>query len=100
MTNATTATSADPGRDLGFDLLWRDAERVLYRGSREDAAGRMVAVLAVLPSASHPQPDSLGRLAHEYGLRESLDGGWAARPLELVRERGLLFLEDSGGEPL
>src|SRR5262245_49650526 len=95
-----TASSVDPGRDLGFDLLWRDAERILYRGWREDAGGRMVPVLAVLPSVSHPKPDSLGRLAHEYGLKESLDSAWAARPLEFVRERGLLFLEDSGGEPL
>jgi hypothetical protein len=60
----TMAGSTDPGRDLGFDLLWRDAERVLYRGRREDVGGRMVPLLAVLPSASHPRPDSLGRLAH------------------------------------
>jgi serine/threonine protein kinase len=31
-----------------------------------------------------------------------LDGSWAARPLELVRDRGrtMLVLEEQGGEPL
>src|SRR5262249_45959205 len=35
-------------------------------------------------------------------LRDQLDGAWAVRPLELVREHGrsLLVLEDPGGEPL
>src|SRR5690606_31831283 len=86
------ASPPDPARDPGFHLLWRDVERILYRGSRDDASGRRVPVLAVLPSASHPRPDSLGRLAHEYGLKESLDSAWAARPLEFVRDRGLLLL--------
>src|SRR5262245_59057576 len=94
------ATSTDPGRDLGFELLWQDAERALYRGWREDTGGGRTPALAVLPSASHPRPDSLGRLAHEYGLKESLDSAWAARPLEFVRERGFLFLEDPGGDLL
>jgi serine/threonine protein kinase len=50
----------------------------------------------------HPTPGSLNRLAHEYGLKDDLDGAWAVRPLELVRERGqtMLVLEDPGGEPL
>src|ERR1019366_9141925 len=45
---------------------------------------------------------SLERLAHEYELKDELDGSWAARPLELRREGGqtLLLLEDPGGEPL
>ena len=61
-----------------------------------------LAVLAVLPAAEHPPPASLARLAHEYGLKDELDGAWAVRPLELVRERGrtMLVLEDPGGEPL
>ena len=42
------------------------------------------------------------RLAHEYGLKDELDGRSAARPLALVREHGrtMLLLEDPGGEPL
>ena len=59
-------------------------------------------MLAVLPAAAHPTPVTLDRLAHEYGLRDDLDGAWAVRPLELLREHGrsLLVLEDPGGEPL
>ena len=59
-------------------------------------------MLAVLPAAEHPPPATLDRLAHEYGLKDELDGAWAVRPLELVRERGrtMLVLEDPGGEPL
>ena len=54
------------------------------------------------PPRSTPTPGTLERLAHEYGLQDELDGGWAARPLELVHEHGrtLLVLEDPGGEPL
>ena len=35
-------------------------------------------------------------------LKDELDGAWAVRPLELVREGGrtMLVLEDPGGEPL
>jgi len=35
-------------------------------------------------------------------LRDELDGAWAVRPRELVREHGraMLVLEDAGGEPL
>ena len=66
------------------------------------ATGRRNAVLVVLPAAERPPPAVLDRLAHEYELRDELDGAWAARPLELAREGGrtALLLEDPGGEPL
>jgi serine/threonine protein kinase len=53
-------------------------------------------------SACHGAPDTLDRLAHEYGLKDELEVAWAVRPLELVRERGrtMLVLEDPDGEPL
>ena len=59
-------------------------------------------VLAVLPAAEHPTPATLDGLAREYGLKDELDGAWAVRPLELVRDRGriMLVLEDTGSEPL
>ena len=59
-------------------------------------------MLAVLPAAEHPAPATLDRLTHEYGLKNELDGTWAARPLELIFEAGrtILVLEDTGGEPL
>src|SRR5262249_47178425 len=74
----------------------------VYRRWRDGAAGDRQLVLAVHPTAEHSTPDNLNRLAHEYGLRDDLDDAWAARPLELVRERGqtMLVLKDPGGEPL
>jgi PAS domain S-box-containing protein len=91
----------DGGGD-GLQVLWEDGERVLCRGLRRRPDGECSAVLAVVPAAEHPPPPSLDRLAHEYGLKDELDGAWATRPLELVREHGrtMLVLEDPGGEPL
>ena len=59
-------------------------------------------MLAVLPAAEHPTPAALDRFAREYELKDELDGTWAVRPLELIRERGrtVLVLEDTGSEPL
>jgi hypothetical protein len=56
-------------------------------------------VLVVLPAAERPSPSSLDRLAHEYRLKDELDGAWAVQPLELVRDGGrtMLVLEDPGG---
>ena len=59
--------------------------RLLQR--RENDGGHRAAVLVVLPAAERPTPAALGRLAHERGLKDDLDGAWAVRPLELVRER-------------
>src|SRR5882762_8824023 len=87
--------------DSSLKVLWEDGERVFCR--RESLAdGYRAAVLAVLPAAEHPAPATLDRLAREYGLKDELDGAWAVRPLELVRERGriMLVLEDTCSEPL
>jgi len=83
-------------------VLWEDGERVFCRGQRPGADGEQRAVLIVLPAGERPSPTNLARLAHQYELKDELDGGWAARPLELVREHGrtMLVLEDPGGEPL
>src|SRR5580700_430639 len=97
----------DPSSWLGtggvnsLQVLWEDGERVFCRGERS-ADGHGAAVLAVLPAAEHPTPATLGRLAREYELKDELDGAWAVRPLELVRERGriMLVLEDIRSEPL
>jgi hypothetical protein len=79
-------------------VLWEDGERVLCRGWRDDGNGVRTAVLAVLPASEHPTPGLVGRLAHEYGLKDELDGRSAVRPLALVREHGrtVLLLEDPG----
>ena len=88
------------GGNSAFQVLWEDAERVFCRRNRD--GDNAAAVLAVLPATEHPAPAVLDRLAHEYELRDELDAAWAAKPLELVRERGqaTLLLQDPGGEPL
>jgi serine/threonine protein kinase len=89
------------GGDSSLQVLWKDDERVFCRGESH-AGGYRAAALVVLPVAAHPTPAILDRLAREYGLKDVLDEAWAVRPLELVRERGLimLVLEDTSSEPL
>src|ERR1700720_4924824 len=88
--------------DTGGQVAWEDGERVFYRGWRPGDCGNRSAVLLVIPAAEPPSRSSLDRLAHEYGLKDELDGAWAVRPLDLVRDAGrtMLVLEDAGGEPL
>ncbi|CAB3809295.1 Adaptive-response sensory-kinase SasA [Paraburkholderia ultramafica] len=88
------------GNSPSLQILWDDGERVFCRGQRPGDGGDNV--LIVRPAADHPSPASLDRLAHEFRLKDELDGAWAVRPLELVRDDGrtLLMLEDPGGEPL
>ena len=88
--------------DGGSQILWEDSERVFHRGWRRDDDGKRRAVLFVAPAADHPSRSTLDRLAHEYELKDELDGTWAVRPLELVREanRTMLVLDDAGGELL
>src|SRR6266478_6601863 len=97
----------DPSSWLGaggvnnLQILWEDGERVFCRGESH-VDGHRASVLTVLPAAEHPTLATLGRLAREYELKDELDGAWAVRPLELVRDRGriMLVLEDTGSEPL
>ncbi len=86
----------------GLQILWEDGERIFCRGWRADGDGGRSAVLLALPAAEHPSPSSLERLAHEYGLKDEMDGAWAVRPMELGRDRDrtALLLDDPGGEPL
>jgi serine/threonine protein kinase len=94
--------SLGAGGTGGLTVLCEDGERVLCRGWRDDGDGDRKAVLAVLSGSEHPTPGFIDRLAHEYGLRDELDGRSAVRPLALVRKHGrtVLLLEDPGGEPL
>jgi predicted ATPase/signal transduction histidine kinase len=98
----STSTRFSADGDRNFQVLWEDGDRVFCRAWRQDANGNRSDVLAVLPAAEHPTAATLARLAHEFGLKDVLDGAWATRPLELVRDRGqtMLVLEDSGREPL
>ena len=85
-----------------LQVLWEDGERLFCRGWREDGTGGRSSVMVVLSAAERPSPSSVERLAHEYGLRDELNGSWAVRPLEFGRDSGrtVLVLEDPGGEPL
>ncbi len=96
------SSSLGTGGAGSLAVLWEDGERVLCRGWRDDGDGKRTAVLAVLSASERPTPGLVDRLAHEYGLKDELDGRSAVRPLALVRERGrtMLLLEDPGGEPL
>src|SRR5215510_8426464 len=88
--------------DTSAEVLWEDGERLLCRRWCNCANSDRHAVLVTLPVADQPTPGSLNRLTHEYELKDDLDDAWAARPLELMRERGktILVLKDPDGEPL
>src|SRR5215469_12190510 len=91
-----------PYSDDSSPVLWEDGERVFRRARRQDDGGKRSTVLIVHPAAEHPSRATLDRLTHEYELRDELDGSWAVRPLDLVRDAGrtMLVLEDTAGEPL
>jgi len=84
----------------GLQVLWQDSESAFCRGV--NAGALQTTVLVVVPAAERPSSAILGRLAHEFSLKDELDATWAVRPIELTRERGrpTLVLEDPGGEPL
>ena len=83
-------------------LFWNDGELLFCRGWRSDGSGERSTALALLPASEQPSSACLDRLAHEFGLKDELDGDWAVRALEFAREGGppRLVLEDPGGEPL
>ena len=80
------------GQDNGYQVLWEDDERVFRRGWLLGEDGGRSPVLVVQPVAGRPSPSSLDRLIHEFGLKEVLDGAWAVRPLQIVRDAGRTML--------
>ncbi|WP_212626258.1 AAA family ATPase [Pseudomonas sp. PP3] len=84
-----------------MQILWDDGERTFCRELLHDTSDNRT-VLVARPISEQPLPACLGRLVHEFSLRDKLDDAWAVRPLELVREGGLmrLLLADPGGTPL
>ncbi|WP_077047399.1 trifunctional serine/threonine-protein kinase/ATP-binding protein/sensor histidine kinase [Pseudomonas sp. KK4] len=81
-----------------MQILWDDGERTFCRELHPDSR----TVLVARPISEQPLPACLGRLSHEFALKDKLDDAWAVRPLELVREGALirLVLADPGGTPL
>jgi hypothetical protein len=88
--------------DTDSQVLWEDSERAFRRGWRLDDDGKQRAVLVVTAAGDHPSRSALDRLMHEYELKDALEGTWAVRPLELVRDGGrtMLLLEDAGSVPI
>ena len=76
-----------PDAQCSLQVLWEDGERVFCRGWRRAPTASGRAVLAVLPAAEHPTPRASIALPTNTSLKDELDGAWAVRPLELVRER-------------
>ena len=91
-------------KNADFHVAWQNDDLVFYRRDRQcaEAPPDRPAILAVLPRSEQPRPLVLERLAHEYALKDELNGAWAVRPLAFVREHGrvMLTLEDPGGCPL
>ena len=90
-------------KEVPLDVLWQDGERRYCRMWRDTGSGDGGGeVLVAQPCAEHPTPDTVNRLAHEYGLKDYLHSPWALRPLGLVRERGqtMLVLEPTVARPL
>jgi PAS domain S-box-containing protein len=85
-----------------IEILLEGDGLVFGRGCRGGPGGERKDVLIVRPSSQQPTSAALDRLAREYSFKDELDSKWAARPLELVRDRGrnILLLEDPGGELL
>lgn len=84
-----------------MQILWDDGERIFCRDLRSGVNGDNT-VLVARPATEQPRPGCLDRLAHEFGLKDELDGAWSVRPLAMVREGAQvqLVLEDPGGAPL
>jgi PAS domain S-box-containing protein len=86
--------------EYALELLRQDDQFILYRG--RPAAPDVTGILMLAPASSHPGPDILRRIEHEYSLRGELDPEWAAQPLALSQYNGqqALVFRDPGGEPL
>jgi serine/threonine protein kinase len=86
--------------DYSLNRLRDDGEFILYRAHAKQT--ELPSVLLLAPAATHPSPDALKRIDHEYSLRSELDPTWAVRPLALSKQGAQisLVLEDPGGETL
>ena len=51
-----------------LEVSWNDAERVIWRGWRQDDEGERSPVLVIAPAAERPAPIILDRPAREYEL--------------------------------
>jgi hypothetical protein len=86
----------------GYSLvrLRDNGEFILYRAYPTQT--ELSSVLLLVPFATHPSPETLKKIDHEYSLRRELNSAWAVRPLALSERDGqtTLVFEDPGGETL
>jgi PAS domain S-box-containing protein len=80
------------------ECLREDEEFILYRARA--SAAEMPSVLLLTLASTHPRPESLKKVEHEYSLCHDFDPTWAVRPIALSECNGqkALVLEDPGGE--
>ncbi len=78
------------------EILRRDRDVVLARGV---TAGEPEALLMLSAVQEPVPPRVVGRLRHEFSLRDRLDEAWAATPRSLLLEPGrtALLMRDPGG---
>ena len=74
----------DPGHDHE-EVLWEGAGRLFCRLERDGAEDERHAFVPVISGTPQSVQDAIGRLAHEYELKDDLDAAWALRPVELMR---------------
>ncbi|HEY1140077.1 MAG TPA: AAA family ATPase [Lysobacter sp.] len=100
MTQTTLLDADREGAD--GDLLWDDGERSFHRRRHEAEDGSVRDCIAVTALNERPSTSIIERFHHEHALKSQLDGEWALRPFDLVREGGrmLLLLEHQEGVPL
>ena len=60
-----------------YQVLSEDGERVLCRAWSQGNGDTQESALVILPAAERPSRFSLGRLTHEFGLKDELDEAWA-----------------------
>src|ERR1700721_116668 len=84
----------------GYSLvrLRDNGKFILYRAYPTQT--ELSSVLLLVPFATHPSPETLKKIDHEYSLRRELNSAWAVRPLALSERDGqaTLVFEHPGGE--
>ena len=73
--NGSTVSPSEGAIDIDlsgyvFETLRRDAEFVLYRGTRDDG---LAPLLVMAPALERPSTATVERLKHAYGMRAELD---------------------------
>lgn len=80
------------GEHRPLEPLWDDGERRYCKTWWDNAEGVRHELMAVLPASESTASSTINRFAHEFALKNYLDGDWAVRPLELVQTGGRTLL--------